>query len=222
MTLLRHAFRAGVVVAVAGLLLVTLGCQNSNVGGQGSGRAYSGEGTPPATGDETGAHSGFDSDSLFAGDRITVMFYGPPNPPPPHVEQIRNDGFITPPLLGKPVVAKGKTIGELQANLQALYVPAFFQAVTITVKCDERYYFVGGDVKVPGVKPYLSKMTLLKAIQAAGDFSEFANEAAVQVTRADGRTEVYDCKDIQKSRAEDPPIYPQERIHVPRKIFSFD
>jgi len=159
------------------------------------------------------------ADILYSGNTITLLFFGPPNPPGPYQEQIRSDGFITPPLLGKPVRAGERTIAELQEELQRLYVPDFFKILTITVRNEERYYSVGGEVKMPGQKPYLSEMTGLKAIQAAGDFTEFANKNKIQIVRrSDGRTEEFSAKDAIKDSQRDPRIYPGDVIHVYRTV----
>jgi polysaccharide export outer membrane protein len=121
-------------------------------------------------------------------------------------------------LLREPVQAAGKKVGELQDELQRLYVPAFFKTLTVTVKYEERYFFVGGQVRNARQYPYLSQMTVLKAIQAAGDFTDFANRTKVQVTRTNGKTETVNCKKAQKNPKLDLPIYPGDRINVPQRI----
>jgi protein involved in polysaccharide export with SLBB domain len=154
---------------------------------------------------------------LRPGDRIRVVFSGIPVPPPIHMDEITADGFIKPPLLNA-VKAAGKTSSQLQDDLQGLYVPAFFKAITINVTIEERYFFVGGEVKLPGQKPYLSTMTVVKAIQAAGDFTDFANRTSVLVTRADGTKLEVNCKKAIRNRALDIPIYPGDTINVPRRF----
>jgi len=156
-------------------------------------------------------------DPLLTGDRIRITFYGPPNPPAPHIETIRRDGYITPPLLGTQVMAAGKTIEELQDELHRLYVPAFYTTLTITVTADERYFFVGGFVATPGMIPYRADMTLSKAIQAAGDVTIWAWKSHVSVNRNGGGTEMYDLDEILKDPRLDPPVYPGDSVHVPRR-----
>jgi len=158
-------------------------------------------------------------DLLRTGDRITITFAGTPTPLEKHEEQIREDGFIYPPLLGQAILAAGKTIGQLQDALQKLYVPAYFKNATVTVKRQESYYFVGGRVKNGGQKPYLSEMTVLKAIQAAGDFDEYANRKNVQIIRADGRKETENCAKALKNPKLDKPIYPGDQIIVPQRWY---
>ena len=157
-------------------------------------------------------------DTLRAGDRISISFSGLPLPIERHSEQIREDGHINPPFLGRAIKAAGKSIGQLQDELQKLYVPDYFKSATITVIRQDSYYFVGGEVKASGQKPYLSEMTVTKAIQAAGDFTEFAKKTNIQVIRANGRKE----KPINYNKAiNDPkldlPIFPGDQIIVHKR-----
>ncbi len=159
----------------------------------------------------------FKADMIRIGDRLTITFSGLPTPLLPHEEVVPEDGHIKPPYLQAPVMASGKTVGELQDELHTLYVPAIFKSVTITVKLPERYFFVGGEVKIPGQKPYLTQMTAVSAIQAAGDFTDFGNRRKVNVTRTDGTTVIVDVKKAIKNPKLDIPIYPGDKISVPRR-----
>jgi polysaccharide export outer membrane protein len=161
-----------------------------------------------------------DADVMVVGNRITIVFSGIPNPPEAHMEQISSDGHITPPFLDEPVRAAGLTAAELQQKLHKLYVPDIYRKITITVLNSERYFFVGGEVRTPGQKPYLSQMTVVKAIQAAGDFTEFANERAVQVLRTDGRSEIIDVKAALRDPSRDSPVYPGDIINVNRSLIK--
>jgi protein involved in polysaccharide export with SLBB domain len=156
-------------------------------------------------------------DQLGIGDRINLVFSGNPNAPHPHTEQIREDGFITPPLLGINVYAAGKTIGQLQRELLDLYVPAFFPMLTVTVRSEDRQISVGGHVHRPGPIIYRSDMTVLKAIQAAGDFTNFANRRRVLVTRQDGTLIEVDCRRALRDSTYDVQLYPGDRIHVQQR-----
>jgi polysaccharide export outer membrane protein len=140
-------------------------------------------------------------------------------PPQPHTETIRRDGFITPPLVGKQIKAEGKTIEELQEELHDLYVPSYYKTLTITITAEERYFFVGGMVATPGMIPYRADMTLLKALQAAGDLTIWAAKGRVVINRNDGVTEEYDVDDLLKDPSKDPVVYPGDSVHVPRRIW---
>jgi protein involved in polysaccharide export with SLBB domain len=60
------------------------------------------------------------------------------------------------------------------------FTSRFFKTLTVTVRLEDRYFFVGGQVRMPGQKLYLSEMTVTKAIQAAGDFTDFANRGRLR------------------------------------------
>jgi protein involved in polysaccharide export with SLBB domain len=189
----------------AAALLMFSGCQSPGPGA----------GDPMAAGTNTPPPGS--ADILTPGNRITITYSGHSNVPMPHQEVISEDGTVSPPLLGKRIMAGGKKAGDFQDELLKLYVPDYFKTLTIVVTCDERYFFVGGDVRNPRQYPYLSAMTVLKAIQAAGDFNEYADKTKVQITRADGKSQLVDCKKAQKNSKFDLPIYPGDRIFVTRK-----
>ena len=158
-------------------------------------------------------------DRLSPGNRIIITFSGNPNAPGKHEEKVREDGFISPPLLGRLVKASDRTVGELQEELQNLYVPAFFKSLTVTVTTEERFFYVGGEVKSPGRLLYLSEMTVMKAIQSAGDFTEFARKTRVQLIRANGRKETINCNKAMTNHKLDLPVYPDDQIIVPKRPF---
>jgi len=53
------------------------------------------------------------TDSLEPGNQITITFSGLSTVPIPYSCRIREDGTISPPYLKEPIIAAGKTIGEL-------------------------------------------------------------------------------------------------------------
>ncbi len=166
----------------------------------------------------SGGGLAFSSDRLVPGNKITITYSGNPTPPPKHEEKVREDGYISPPLLGRPVMAAGKTVGQLQEELQAFYVPSQFKSLTIIVSTEERVVYVGGEVKTPGPHIYLPGMTVLKAIQAAGDFTEYGNRRNVVVIHANGQKEKVNCSKAQQDSKYDKPVYPDDRIQVSRRI----
>ncbi len=138
----------------------------------------------------------------------------------PHEEQIKEDGNITPHLIG-PVKALGRTSGELQKEILDRYVPKYFQAnsgFTVTVNSSQRSYSVGGEVKAPGPQFYVAGTTVIKAIQSAGDFTDYAKKTKVQLTRANGAVITVNCKKALRDPSFDPPVFPGDTIHVPRRI----
>lgn len=156
------------------------------------------------------------SEVLDIGDEVIVIFSD--SALQPHDERIKEDGTVTLQYVGA-VKAAGKTPGELQKELQALYVPKYYQPgrLTVTVRTQERYYYVGGEVRMAGPKVYPGAMTVTKAIQTAGDFTDFANKKKITLTRVAGTTITVNWKKANKDPSQDPPVFPGDKIQVPRR-----
>ena len=131
-------------------------------------------------------------------------------------ERVKEDGTVT-LHLNQVFVAADKTRGQLEKEIRERYVPSQFQRLTVTVQPKERSYTIGGDVKAPNRYAWFNGMTVLKAIQAAGDFTDFAKKTKVQVTRANGRKELVNCVKALREQSLDILIYPGDTIHVPRR-----
>jgi len=82
-----------------------------------------------------------------------------------------------------------------------------------------QFFYVGGEVKVPQRQLYTGPITVLKAIQSCGDFTDFANKKQVSLVRNDGRTLTVNCVKAIKNPTLDLPVYPGDKIHVPRSVF---
>jgi len=158
-----------------------------------------------------------ESESFSLGEQVIVTFSDPQLQT--HEERIKDDGTITLHLIG-PVKAVGKTPGELQKEIQERYVPEYYKPgrLTVTVKSQERVYYVGGEVRSPNRYIYSGHITVTKAIQSAGDFTDFANKRKVCLTRADGKKIIVNCKKAIEDSTLDPAVFPGDKIHVPRRI----
>lgn len=150
------------------------------------------------------------------GDMVTVTFSGIEPPPQPHEERIKEDGTVTLPMIGS-VIAKGKTAGELQKEIQSSYVPKYYLRLTVTVKGSESFFTVGGEVKMPSRLPWAGELTVTQAIQSAGDFTDFANRKKVIVIRANGNRVPVDCIKALRDPSLDPKVLPGDKITVPRR-----
>ncbi len=134
---------------------------------------------------------------------------------PTQEEQIKEDGTITLPLVGS-VQAAGRTTGDLQNELQKSY-RKFYVSMNVTVTAPDRYYSVGGEVRTPKRDVYIGGTTVIKAIQSAGDFSEYADRKKVRLTRANGKTYIINCVKALNDPRLDLPVYPGDYIHVPKR-----
>lgn len=158
------------------------------------------------------------SEALNVGDLVTVVFSDTPTPTTPFEERVKDDGTIT-LLLNQTFQVAGKTRSAVEKEVRARYVPAYFVNLTVTVKPQERYFYVNGEVKTPSRQPHPGEITVLKAIASAQGFTDYANKKKVRLTRADGRTVIVNCEKALKDAQLDLPVYPGDNIDVPRSIW---
>ena len=159
------------------------------------------------------------TDSLEPGNHITITFSGLSTIPVPYVCRIREDGTISPPYLKNPVTAAGKTIGELESELEQAYVPDIYKTINVTIKTADRFFYVGGEVRQPSRQIFIGRITVTQAIQSAGDFTDFADQRSVRVIRASGEVDIVDCKAALDDPTKDLTVYPGDNIVVERRLF---
>lgn len=159
------------------------------------------------------------TDSLEPGNQITITFSGLSTIPIPYSCRIREDGTMSPPYLKEPVVAAGKTVGELELELEQKYVPDIYKTINVTIKTADRFFYVGGEVRQPSRQIFIGRITVTQAIQSAGDFTDFADQREVRVIRANGKVDIIDCKAALDDPTRDLPVYPGDNIVVARSLF---
>jgi protein involved in polysaccharide export with SLBB domain len=130
---------------------------------------------------------------------------------------IADDGTITLPLIG-PIHAANKTPGELQSEIDRAYVPQYYVNLTTTVTSLNRIFYVGGEVGHPGPVIYVGQTTVTTAIQAAGDLSQFASHTKIWLTHPDGTRIQVNYDKALNDPAQDPPVFPGDKIEVHRRI----
>jgi polysaccharide export outer membrane protein len=159
------------------------------------------------------------SSVLQKGDTVTIAFSDIPPPGiPEKKDRIPDDGKLTLPF-NVVVHADGKTAFQLEREIEKEYVPRFFVRLTVNVKPEERYYFVGGEVKIANRQMYIGRMTVLRAIDTAGGFTDFANRKKVEVRRASGQKLTLNWYDAVKDPSKDPEVFPNDQIIVHKKWF---
>jgi protein involved in polysaccharide export with SLBB domain len=161
----------------------------------------------------TAAGPSVTSDTILMGEMLTIEFLDIPQPQ--KIDQtVREDGSIS-LILGQRAIAAGKTVVQLQNEIHDLYVPRYYTKLTVNIRREFRFYFVGGEVKNPSKQAYTGDMTVIKAIQSAGDFTVFANKKKIQIIRTNGKQDKVNYYDAIKNPKLDLPIYPGDRIIVP-------
>ena len=188
-------------------VIALTGCQSTNSwaplpGANGSGASA---GTNP-----------FDTNSytLRVGDELTVNFFDITPPIQPITDQIKEDGTIT-LIYNEKFQVVGKTVGQLQNDVHARYVPAYVKYMTVNIAVLNRLYTVSGEVRAGNSFSYPGHMTVLQAIANAGGFTDYAKKRAVQVTRADRRIIKVNAVKAQQDPEFDIEIFPGDKIYVP-------
>jgi polysaccharide export outer membrane protein len=190
-------------VGLLALVLLLAGCA--------SGPAPGTSGSTPAIRSDAAP-----TDTLRRDDMVQITFSGIPNPPPDHEERIKEDGTLTLQLIGG-VKAEGRTAGQLQKDIHDKYVPSYFQRLTVTVKTENRVFFVDGEVRQPNRYVYTGEMSVLRAIAAAGGFTDFAAKGRVTLVRTGKPPIKVDAEKAMRDPSADVAVYPGDRIVVPRK-----
>jgi protein involved in polysaccharide export with SLBB domain len=160
---------------------------------------------------------------IRAQEALTIEMYDT-GPGVQKLEQtVADDGTLTLPLISDRVPAAGKKVGELQDAIHDLYVPRYYKRMTVSIKRENRFYFVRGQVKNPSQRPYTGDMTLTRAIASAGDFTDYADRKNIRILRSNGVKEKVNWLNIIKNpKKYDVPIYPGDSIHVPLSVTGFN
>jgi polysaccharide export outer membrane protein len=127
--------------------------------------------------------------------------------------QVDSSGRISLPLIGA-VTAQGKTVRQLEEEIESRYGAQYLQSpdVTIFVKESARQRVtVDGEVARAGLYPVSSNATLMDAIALAGGMRDIADAGKVYVYRdaGDGTKLVanYNVTQIRNGAAKNPRIY---------------
>jgi polysaccharide export outer membrane protein len=157
---------------------------------------------------------------LRAGDQIQVRldFTGQPGSALQILDlNIDEAGEISLPLVGH-IKAADLSPSELAERIQGNYVPRYYVRCTATVLVSMRFFYIGGEIRNPGRFPWSDDTTLMKAINTAGGFTDYANRRKVELVHGSER-HVYNCEDIQRNPVKDVAVWPGDTITIPRSIF---
>lgn len=158
-------------------------------------------------------------DELNVGDKVRVVLDIPVAPPPPTEMQIPENGELTLHLSEK-FNFKGKRKDRLEQEIRDRYVEkGYFKVINVIIEVLPRPITVGGEVRVPRDYAHQGQLTVLKAIDMAGGFTEYAKKSQVTILRR-GRTITVDCKKALKTPGKyDIAVLPGDSIHVPKGIW---
>jgi polysaccharide export outer membrane protein len=126
--------------------------------------------------------------------------------------RVEANGKISLPLIGA-VVAAGRTITDLESEIERLYGARYLQNPEVSVFMKEsagQRITLDGEFTKPGIYASSSDTTLLKASALAGGLTALADEQKLYVFREVGGQRYvanYSIKDIRQGKKADPRIF---------------
>jgi polysaccharide export outer membrane protein len=126
--------------------------------------------------------------------------------------RIDPQGRINLALIGT-VQAGGKTISELETEIERAYGAKYLQNPEVSIFVEEsagQKITVDGAVRKPGIYTVSSTSTLLEVVAQAGGFSEIADDQKTYIFRDVGGRKLvanYNVKNIRGGKARDPRIF---------------
>jgi len=165
-----------------------------------------------------GTNEVFSIDRIAVGDVIRVMYEA--SVPISATElQVPETGLVT-IHMGEQVQVAGKMAADVSKEIRDLFTvkKQMYKRLAVNVQVLGRTVSVGGEVRSTGSFPFEGGMTVLKAINRAGGFTEYADRRKVRITRVNGQQITVDCKAALKKPELDQPLYPGDRIEVVRSI----
>ena len=137
------------------------------------------------------------------------------------------DGTISFPYIGS-VLVKGRTIPEVQADIQSRLANGYMKYPVVSVSLREsrsRKFFVYGEVAKAGSYQMEENTTVLRAISMAGGFSKYGSSSGVKVLRPRKEGSGYETKKINikavmdGSPEDDLPLLPGDIVVVSESYF---
>jgi len=160
---------------------------------------------------------------LRAGDQIEIRIGGVPAEEISQVTgvyTVDGEGFVNLPHIGK-IRALGATQAQLQSAIEGTYKAQQIYtnpSITLAVPNSARFVDVGGDVRAPQRVPFTADLTLLGAINAAGGFTEYADQSKVKLLR-DGSATTVNVKEVRRDPSKDPKLRPGDKVEVPQSFW---
>lgn len=181
--------------------------------------ATSGQALPaPDTTSSSGAYQGGTDYRIGAQDLLEISVFG--------VQElnksvrVNSNGQISLPLVGG-IMAGGKTIPELEAELAKKYSDGYLQNPQVSVFVKEftsQRITLEGAVTSPGIYPITGRTSLLQGIALAGGVDDkLADPGGIVLMRqVDGKrmAAVYDLRKVRRGEIEDPLLYGDDIIVV--------
>jgi len=157
---------------------------------------------------------------LKRGDKVIIELLGTVDIQQPIKGEIDELG-INLPHIGR-VNIDGKTTFEAERLIEEKYIKgAYYTKINVLVMSQDEEYFMGGEVNKRGSFVLSGDRTLMQAITAAGDFTDFAKKTNVMISRGKGKEKqilFFNCERIEKGIDKDPLIKSGDIITVDKRI----
>ncbi|MER9565909.1 polysaccharide biosynthesis/export family protein [Mesorhizobium sp. M0571] len=133
--------------------------------------------------------------------------------------QVDAGGQISLPLIGT-IAAAGKTVRQLEQEVETAYGAKYLQSPDVTIFVKEsigQRITVDGEVNRAGIYPVSSNSTLLDAIALAANFSPIGDASKVFVYRNIGPNTLvanYNVEAIRAGKARNPRVYGGDKVVV--------
>jgi protein involved in polysaccharide export with SLBB domain len=149
---------------------------------------------------------------LGAGDKVRIIVFGEDSLTGEYLVP-GGTGKIAFPLVGD-VAAGGKTVSELQAELEDALRDGFLKQPRVSIEVLEyRPFFILGEVMKPGEYPYTNGLTVLNAVATANGFTYRADTRKVYIRRANSTQEQ------QFQLTTSTPVEPGDTIRIGERFF---
>ncbi|MER8867823.1 polysaccharide export protein [Mesorhizobium sp. M0751] len=133
--------------------------------------------------------------------------------------QVDSGGQISLPLIGT-VTAAGKTVRQLEQEIETAYGAKYLQSPDVTIFVKEsigQRITVDGEVNRAGIFPVSSNSSLIDAIALAGGFNTVGDAKKVFIYRTIGPNTLvanYNVEEIRGGKSRNPRIYGGDKIVV--------
>jgi polysaccharide export outer membrane protein len=170
---------------------------------------------PTSASSASGSQAGYRVDS---GDKVKITVYNEPTLTGTFV--VDGQGVISMPLIGD-VTVKSLTMQELQRLIEAKLkgdpdkgVPGYVRNPQVSAEVtDYRPFYILGEIGRPGPYPFVSGLTVMKAVAAAGDFSYRADKKTVFIKSMDSPNE----KEVKLTPST--LVHPGDTIRIRERFF---
>ncbi|MBI1359046.1 MAG: polysaccharide export protein [Alphaproteobacteria bacterium] len=124
---------------------------------------------------------------LGAGDKVKITVFNEPTLTGDVV--VDGQGNISMPLIGE-VVVKNLTVRELERLIAAKLKDGWVRDPQVSAEMTSyRPYYILGEITKPGEYPFISGLTVMKAVASAGDFTYRADKKKVFIKSIDSPNE---------------------------------